>query len=81
MTTSDHIKAWFRYSETIFLARATMLSGFLMAVVGSMDWSPLMGINVDTGFSRNQVIWIGGTTFIKGMVDEAARRRNMPPNV
>jgi hypothetical protein len=54
----------------------TMLSGFLIAAVGAMDWSPLFGLNVDTGFSKNQVIWLGGTTFVKGVVDEVARRRN-----
>ena len=76
----DHTKAWFKFSETIFLARFTMLSGFVVAAVGAMDWSPLFGMNIDTGFSRNQVFWLGGTTFVKGMVDEMARRKNMAEN-
>lgn len=80
MTFWDHVKAWFHYSETIFLARFTMLTGFTMAAIGSMDWSPLMSIDVDTGFSRNQIIWIGATTLVKGAVDEMARRRNMVTN-
>src|SRR3569833_793237 len=77
-TFFQHVKAWFKYSETIFLARATMLSGFVIAAAGAMDWSPLFSLNVDTGFSRHQVIWLGATTFGKGCIDELARRRNSP---
>lgn len=69
-------KAWFHYSETIFLARATMLSGFLLAVVGSMDWSPLTSIDFATDFKPKQLIGIGAVTLTKGVIDEVARRRN-----
>lgn len=53
-----------------------VLSGFLIAAAGAMDWSPLLGLNVETGFSKNQAIWLGITTFTKGIIDELARRRN-----
>jgi len=66
--------SFFRYSHTILVARLTMLTGFLTAVIGSLDWSPLLGLNIDTGFSRTQVIWLGAVTFIKGVLDEIARR-------
>lgn len=69
-----NILAFFKYSHSILVARLTMAAGFLTAVVGSLDWAPLLGLNIDTGFSRNQVIWLGGITFIKGVLDEIARR-------
>jgi hypothetical protein len=51
-----------------------MLFGFITAAVGAMDWSPLFNFDIDTGLSKNHLIWIGGTTFAKGVVDEVARR-------
>ena len=75
-TAWEHTKSWFKYSETIFLARATMLSGFLIAVVGSLDWSPFTSYDF-TEFKPKQLIGIGTVTLVKGAVDEIARRRNM----
>ncbi len=68
------ILSFARYSHSILVARLTMVSGFLIAVVGSLDWSPLLGLNIDTGFNKTQVIWLGIITFIKGILDEIARR-------
>lgn len=77
----EEAKAFFRYSETIFLARVTAFSGLVTAVVGSVDWSPVFnGLGMDTGFSWKQTTWLGVGIFVKGIIDELARRRNMASN-
>lgn len=73
----EELKAFFKYSETIFLARLTAFSGLITATVGSVDWSPVFnGLGVDTGFSWKQTTWLGLGIFVKGIIDELARRRN-----
>lgn len=73
----DETKAFFKYSETIFLARVTAFSGLITAVIGSVDWSPIFnGLGMDTGFSWKQTTWLGIGIFFKGIIDELARRRN-----
>lgn len=73
----EDLKAFFKYSETIFLARLTAFSGLITAVAGSIDWSPVFnGLGMDTGFSWKQTTWLGIGIFFKGILDELARRRN-----
>ncbi len=73
----EDAKAFFKYSETIFVARLTMLGGFIAAAAGAMDWSPLYNlIGADTGLTPHQATWLGMTTFAKGCLDEFLRRRN-----
>lgn len=73
----DDVKAFFKYSETVFVARLTMLTGFITTALGAVDWSPLYSlIGTDPGFTKNQVMWLGITTFGKGLLDEYLRRRN-----
>lgn len=73
----ESLKAFFKYSETIFLARLTAFSGLVTAVMGSVDWSPVFnGLGMDTGFSWKQTTWLGIGIFFKGIIDELARRRN-----
>lgn len=73
----EEVKAFFRYSETIFIARVQSLFGLIIATVGAVDWSPVFNLlGVDTGFSYKQTIWLGVGLFFKGIVDELARRRN-----
>lgn len=75
--------SFFKYSHTILVARLTVIAGFVTAVLGSLDWSPLLGINIDTGFSKNQVIWLGIIMSVKGVIDEVVRRikGQVPPAV
>lgn len=74
----EEAKAFFHYSVSIFIARATMLSGLVTAVIGSVDWSPVFsGLGVDTGFSWKQTTWLGIGIFIKGVIDEIGRRRTL----
>lgn len=70
------VKAWFKNSETIFLSRLTAFVGFVTAVVGGMDWSPLSSLDLSTGFNKSQIISLGITMLIQGVVLELARRRN-----
>lgn len=73
----EELKAFFKYSETIFLARLTAFTGLLTAVTGSVDWSPVFnGLGMDTGFSWKQTTWLGIGIFFKGILDELTRRRN-----
>lgn len=75
----EEAKAFFHYSITIVIARVTMLTGVLTAVVGSVDWSPVFnGLGVDTGFSWKQTSWLGIGIFVKGLIDELGRRRTLP---
>lgn len=79
LTAWDRTKLFFKRSETIFLARMETLTGFVIAAVGVMDWSPIMGVlGTDTGFSSKQALWLGTATVVKGLFTEAARRRNAP---
>jgi len=75
-TLWEHTKAFFKYSHSILVARLTLVAGFAIAVIGSLDWSPLLSLDIDTGFSKNQIIWLGVTTILKGVLDEFARRYN-----
>lgn len=73
----EEAKAFFKYSETIFVARLQSLIGLVMAVVGTIDWSPVFNLlGMDTGFSYKQTAWLGIGLFFKGIVDELLRRRN-----
>ncbi len=72
----EELKAWFKYSETILIARAEVLTGFVISAVSLMDWSPLLSLGVDTGFTWKQGAVIRGITVVKGLVTELARRRN-----
>jgi hypothetical protein len=73
----EEVKAFFKYSETILIARVQSLVGLIVAVVGAVDWSPVFNLlGLDTGFSYRQTMWLGIGLFFKGIVDELARRRN-----
>jgi hypothetical protein len=75
--TWEEVKSFFKYSETIFLARFTALTGLITAVIGQVDWSPVFNLmGIDTGFSWKQTTWLGIGIFFKGVIDEIARRRN-----
>lgn len=69
---SNFLKRWFLNSETILAARLTQATGFVIAVGGSLDFSPLLGM---TGFHRSQAIWLGSIILVQGVLIELARRR------
>jgi len=67
----DNIKAWFKYSETIFWARVQTAAGFLIAVFASVDWTQL----AVSGISKETALLAAGL-FINGLFTEYLRRRN-----
>ncbi len=70
----DAVKAFFAYSETVLVARTEALVGLVTMAIGSMDYSPLLGV---TNFDKKQVVYLGGISFVKGIFTELVRRRNM----
>ncbi len=70
----ERTKAFFKRSETIFYARIQALAGFVLAVLGSMDWSQLKTWDFTT---PKQIAWLGIGLVINGIVTEVLRRRNM----
>lgn len=69
----DKIKAFFKRSEVIFYARLQTLSGFILAVLGSMDWQQIQTWDFT---SPKQTAWLGIGLIINGTVTEVLRRRN-----
>lgn len=67
----EEVKAFFRYSKVIFIARSEAAVGFVAIVIGSLDWSPFFGL---TGFDTHQIAYLGGLSLIKGVVTEWARK-------
>lgn len=74
----DNIKAWFKRSETILIARLEILVGFMLAAVQGMDWSALMSLDFTNSVSSKEFLSIGGLVIAKGLISEWARRRNDP---
>lgn len=68
------LQRWFKDSSTILIARTTDTVGFVTAVVGALDWSPLLGVS---GMNRTQVITMGGIVLLIGISHEVARRRTL----
>ncbi len=57
-------------------ARAADFGGFVMAVLGALDWSPLMNL---TDMSKRHIIVTGAGIILIGISHELALRRQ-PPN-
>lgn len=70
----DNVKAWFKRSESIFLARLEVFTGFLLGVVGAIDWSGLANMDY-IGLSKNQILTLAGIFILKGVIAEIGRRR------
>ena len=69
------IKAWFKFSETIALSRLDVMVGFVLAVMASMDWSPLLSMDISTGFDVKQLYFLSFMCILRGVIGEWARRR------
>lgn len=64
-------KAFFKYSETILLARLQVFSGILFVVIGKTDWTSLSDF-----VSYKQTMWLAFLLIVNGLMTEYARRRN-----
>ncbi len=69
-----NVKAFFKRSWSIFLARLEIFTGFIIGVVGAIDWSGFANINFDAGFTNNQLFWFALGLIVKGIVSEVGRR-------
>lgn len=68
------VKAFFKRSWSIFLARLEIFTGFIIGVIGAIDWSGFASIDFDAGFSNNQLFWMSIGLVVKGIVSEIGRR-------
>ena len=71
----ESIKDFFKRSETIFYARLQTIIGFIIAVLGTIDWSQIQSWDFTT---PRQTAWLGIGLVVNGLVTEVLRRRNMP---
>lgn len=67
----DNVKGWFKYSETILIARAQVFFGFIIAAVSNVDWTALSDFA-----SYKQSMWLAIGLVLNGALTELARRRN-----
>lgn len=73
----DKIKAFFKRSESIFLARMAVVFGFATSVMGAMDLSPVWALfSTGTDFTSKQLMYLGVSVVGTGVMFELARRRN-----
>lgn len=69
-----NIKAWFNRSWSIFIARMEVLVGFLIGVMGGIDWSALINLDWrDAVYSKTNLL-VAALIIIKGIVSEMGRR-------
>lgn len=72
----DSCKAFFKYSESIFLARIFAFGGLITSLVGAMDFSPLWSLfSTGTDFTPKQLLFVGVSIVGMGVSFEMARRR------
>lgn len=70
----DNVKAFFKRSWSIFLARLEIIAGFVIGAVGAIDWSGLANIDFNAGFTNSQLFWFAFGLVVKGVVSEVGRR-------
>lgn len=70
----DKVKGWFKHAWSIFIARAEVFVGFIIGVVGAVDWAGYASFDFGAGFSHNQLFWFSIGLVIKGIVSEVGRR-------
>ena len=70
----ENTKAFFRRSEVIFYSRLQSISGFILAVLGSLDWQQISTWDFAT---PRQTAWLGIGLIVNGTITEILRRRNM----
>lgn len=66
----EDVKGWFKYSETILIARAQVFSSFVLAGVANVDWTALSNF-----VSYKQSIALSVGLLANGLLTEYARRR------
>ncbi len=67
----DATKAFFQRSEVIFYSRLQVLTGFVLAVAGSVDWT-----QITTNLGNKQSLYLGAGLIVNGIITESLRRHN-----
>lgn len=68
---------WCSNSGTILLGRIQMGIGFVISAIAATDWSPLYSLfGTTTEFNHYQLLGIGTSVALNGLITEWVRRRN-----
>lgn len=71
----EKIKRFFNKAWSIFLARATALTGLAVAALSAADWGPFMSAAAGVGFTKAQALSLGAVLIVQGLLQELARRQ------
>lgn len=74
LSTWESIKAWFKHSWTILIARLEVLTGILTGAVAGIDWTALSSLDWSQGIKSTNAMFVAGFFLIKGIISEIARR-------
>ena len=75
-----NIKAWFKNSWSILIARLEVLTGFLIGVFGAIDWAALTTLDFKDGIANMNTAIVASLFIIKGIVSEMGRRAGTVEN-
>lgn len=70
----ESCKAFFKRSTVIFYSRLQSLAGFILTVLGSLDWSQISSWDFAT---PKQTAWLGIGLIVNGTITEILRRRGL----
>lgn len=69
------LQKWFKDSETILVARLTVLGGFITSVGAGLDWNRIFSLDFSQSIYNRQLLITGIVIIVQGMLVELARRR------
>lgn len=70
----DDLKAWFKHSWSIFIARLEVLAGILTGALTAIDWSALANLDFSDGIKNTNTLIVAALLIVKGVVSEIGRR-------
>lgn len=70
----EGIKAWFKRSWSIFIARLEVLAGILVGALTAIDWNALASLDFSHGLKDWNTAIVAGLLIVKGIVSEIGRR-------
>ena len=74
----NKIKDWSGWSTagSIFLARLHAMSGFAIGVIGGLNWTPLLSLDLSSAIASKTFLAVGGVILLQGIFAEVVRRHN-----
>jgi hypothetical protein len=70
----DDVKAWFKRSWSIFIARMEVVAGILLGVLTAIDWTALTTLDFKNGIANTETLIVAGILIVKGLISELGRR-------